>query len=190
MTEEPCSISDTANLAVEVQLLDPDWQSAVPDAVALVERAAQMAVRHLAEGAPTNQGDPVACELSVALADSALVQQLNNRYRGRDKPTNVLSFADIESEDLAGPGEPRLLGDIVLAREVVLDEASQQGKSSADHLAHLVVHGLLHLLGYDHDTDAAAEDMESVERQVLARLGVADPYRTAFEADETTAAEA
>ena len=106
--------------------------------------------------------------LVVALADDKTVRKLNARHRGSNKPTNVLSY----------PSDARgLLGDIVLARETVWREARAQGKRPADHVSHLVVHGVLHLLGYDHETgDADAERMEGRERRILKGLGIADPY--------------
>ncbi|MDI1283151.1 MAG: rRNA maturation RNase YbeY [Reyranella sp.] len=106
--------------------------------------------------------------LNVALADDRAVRVLNKRHAKKDKPTNVLSYPS---------GERAFLGDIVLARQTVWREARVQKKSSADHVTHLVVHGTLHLLGYDHETsDADAERMEALERRILKRLGIADPY--------------
>ena len=116
-------------------------------------------------------------ELCVHLADDAHIRTLNARWRGLDKPTNVLSFP---AADPAHLGEARLLGDIVLAYETVAREAQDEGKSLDDHFRHLVVHGFLHLLGFDHETDAEAQTMEAMETRILGRLGVADPYR-AFE---------
>jgi probable rRNA maturation factor len=122
----------------------------------------------------------------VVLADDALVRSLNREYRGNDAPTNVLSFAFQHSAKFApsfdigrGAAEPRHLGDVVLAAETVGREARAQGTPPAHHLQHLVVHGLLHLLGFDHDTDARAEVMERLEAQILATLGVPDPYAAA-----------
>jgi len=118
-------------------------------------------------------------ELSVVLADDALVQQLNRDYRGKDKPTNVLSFALTEAEEPEPEeGMPVLLGDVILAFETVRREAAEQSKSPDDHLTHLVVHGVLHLLGYDHETDDEAEEMEALETRLLASFGIADPYAT------------
>jgi len=106
--------------------------------------------------------------LTVALADDRRVRVLNSRDRKKDKPTNVLSYPS---------GERGHLGDVVLARQTVWREAKSQGKTPADHVTHLVVHGTLHLLGYDHETgDADAERMEALERRILAKLGIADPY--------------
>jgi len=128
--------------------------------------------------------DRAACavpvEVSVVLADDALVRTLNRDYRGRDTATNVLSFplVDAAAIDMASGSAPVpvLLGDIVLAYETVEREAVAQGKPFADHLRHLVVHGTLHLLGFDHEDDAEATAMERLESEILATFGIADPY--------------
>jgi probable rRNA maturation factor len=119
-----------------------------------------------------------AIELSIVLGDDALVRRLNRQWRGQDKATNVLSFA-AQDAPAAVPqaGAPLPLGDIVLAFGTIEGEAAAQGKLLADHLAHLVVHGVLHLLGFDHVRAAEAERMEALETAVLAGLGIADPYR-------------
>ncbi|WP_421914598.1 rRNA maturation RNase YbeY [Mesorhizobium sp.] len=113
-------------------------------------------------------------ELSVVFSDDAHVRTLNAGWRGKDKPTNVLSFPAFS---LAKGGRlPPMLGDIVLAAETVAREAALEDKPLENHITHLVVHGLLHLLGYDHETDAEAEEMEAIERAALARLAIPDPY--------------
>ena len=118
-------------------------------------------------------------ETPGVFGDDALVQGLNRDFRQKDRPTNVLSFALTDGEDAAaarGPGEPVMLGDVVLAYETVTREAREQSKSPRDHTLHLVVHGVLHLMGYDHGTEADARVMERMEQRVLADLGIADPY--------------
>lgn len=117
-------------------------------------------------------------EVGVVFADDALVRALNREHRGRDRPTNVLSFPLGAPAPMPADDAPLLLGDVVLAFETVCREADEQGKSVADHAAHLLVHGLLHLLGHDHETDCDATEMEALETEILAGLGVADPYRT------------
>ena len=143
---------------IEVEIEDAAWTSALPDAAAVAERAATAALG-------TVEGDVV-----VLLTDDAAVQDLNARFRDRDRPTNVLSFP---AADSAAPH----LGDLVLAFGVCAAEAAAQGKTLADHLSHLTVHGVLHLLGRDHVDEAEADEMEAEERSILASLGVADPYR-------------
>jgi probable rRNA maturation factor len=139
-----------------VVVLDPAWRRALPGAERLVRKAARAAI-----GARRKS-------LTVALADDKRVRLLNARDRKKDRPTNVLSYPS---------GETSFLGDVVLARQTVWREAREQKKTPADHLVHLVVHGTLHLLGHDHETgDADADRMEALERRILKRLGIADPY--------------
>ncbi len=127
-------------------------------------------------------GDGAPIELCVSLADDATLRDLNARYRGQDKPTNVLAFAYEEADTPeavtpeAVPGLPRSMGDVILSLETLEREAAAQGKSLRDHFCHLVVHGCLHLVGFDHEERAEAEEMEALEVQVLAGLGIADPY--------------
>jgi probable rRNA maturation factor len=145
-----------ARARVDVVLVDAAWRKMLPGVERLVRKAARAAL-----------GTKVR-SLTVALSDDKRVQALNRRDRKKDKPTNVLSYPS---------GEKTFLGDIVLARQTVWREAKEQKKMPADHIAHLVVHGTLHLLGYDHETsDADAERMEALERRVLKKLGIADPY--------------
>jgi len=142
---------------VDVVPLDAAWAKALPGVERLVRKAARAAL-----------GNKKARSLTIALSDDRRVQALNKRDRRKDKPTNVLSYPS---------GEKTFLGDIVLARQTVWREAREQKKTPADHVAHLVVHGTLHLLGYDHETsDADAERMERLERRVLKKLGIGDPY--------------
>jgi probable rRNA maturation factor len=111
-------------------------------------------------------------ELSVLLTDDAAIRALNAQWRHRDEPTNVLSFPAPQ----VGAAQPRLLGDIVIAYETTAREAATEHKRLDHHLAHLTVHGFLHLLGYDHESETEAEAMERLEREILARLDIADPY--------------
>ena len=162
---------------IEVAVLDAAWEEDLPGAAGLCRRAAEAAL--------AAAGREQTAEICLALADDALVHALNRDYRGKDKPTNVLSFPN---DGPAAPGEPRLLGDVVLARETVLAEARAQGKPPADHLIHLVVHGVLHLLGHDHEEERDAARMEGLEVTILGRLGIPDPYADAL--PETTGGEA
>ena len=130
-------------------------------------------------------------EVGVRLSDDASVRVLNRDYRGKDSPTNVLSFAALESADDAAdfmmtPDMPLMLGDIIVARETCAREAAEQNKALINHLVHLTVHGTLHLVGYDHMVDDEAEEMEELERQILARLGIDDPYEPIEDQDVET----
>ena len=118
--------------------------------------------------------DDVDSELSLVFTDDANIRTINSKWRHIDKATNVLSFPAFPIQPGQRPGP--ILGDIVIARETVQREAQEENKSFDDHLSHLIVHGLLHLTGYDHQNDDEAEQMESLERKILASLGISDPY--------------
>jgi probable rRNA maturation factor len=151
---------------LDVMVEAGDW-SRLEGAEALAQRAAEAAVAVAEE---TDED----FEVSVMLADDAQIQELNRTWRGKDKPTNVLSFP---APDQPGAEGPRHLGDIALAYETLVRESEEESKALADHFAHLIVHGILHLLGYDHEDEAEAETMEALEVKALATLGIADPYR-------------
>ena len=120
--------------------------------------------------------EPGAARITVRIVDEDEGRELNRDYRGKDYATNVLTFAYGEGEDMPLPEGLPLMGDLVLCRQVVEREAAEQGKALDAHYAHLSVHGMLHLQGFDHLEDTEAEDMEARERQILAALGYADPY--------------
>lgn len=125
------------------------------------------------EGYPAGPGFSTKGEVSLLFTDDSAMQDLNRRWRGMDRPTNVLSFPQAVTR-----GAPGLLGDIILAAETVKREAALAEKPLEDHMAHLIIHGFLHLLGYDHEAEADAEKMEQLERVALASLGIQDPYAT------------
>jgi probable rRNA maturation factor len=154
------------------------WRAELPDAQAVIETATEAALA----GAPGHLDGVAAVEVSVMLADDETMRGLNSRYRGIDKPTNVLSFP-IGAADPTPGGEPVLLGDVVLGLETVQKEALAAAKPMAHHVSHLVVHGVLHLLGYDHENDGDAAEMESLETAILARLNIPDPYAIGGDTD-------
>lgn len=151
-------------VAIDTAIAAPAWGDSVTDIRTLAETAILAAL--------TGAGIGGNVEVSLLLTDDAGQRDLNRDHRGKDAPTNVLSFPT----GFAPPIGPRPLGDISLALETVLREAEEQDKTPADHVAHLLVHGTLHLLGHDHVEDGPAREMEDLERRILAGLGIADPY--------------
>jgi probable rRNA maturation factor len=157
----------------EVLVVAGCWQ-AEPDAEAVIHRAIHAAAESVDAGLDARHGG---AELAVMLTDDAGIRTLNGNWRGIDKPTNVLSFPALPLSGAGGPDEaPRMLGDIAIAYETTRKEADDEQKPFDHHLSHLAVHGFLHLIGYDHENDGDAEAMETLERQILAQLGIPDPY--------------
>jgi probable rRNA maturation factor len=142
------------------------WQTE-PAAETLVQRAIEAAAQRATAAAE-------AAEVAIVLTNDSGIRTLNRDWRGIDKPTNVLSFPAAQTP--AGGSAPRMLGDIAIAYEITRREAESENKPFAHHLSHLAVHGFLHLIGYDHENDTDAEKMETLEREILASLGVPDPY--------------
>ncbi|MEH2538891.1 putative rRNA maturation factor [Bradyrhizobium sp. AZCC 1577] len=152
----------------EVLVVADCWQTE-PEAEAVIHRAINAA----AEIADADVGDT---ELAVMLTDDAGIRTLNSNWRGIDKPTNVLSFPALQPAAGAPADAPRMLGDIAIAYETTRKEADEEEKPFDHHLSHLAVHGFLHLIGHDHEKDDDAEAMEDLEREILAQLGIPDPY--------------
>ena len=158
-------MSGSVNPAIEIRVDGAGW-SALAGLDALVDGSVRAALAEsgdaLAEGA----------EVSLLFCDDAAIRELNRQFRGQDKPTNVLSFPGPDPLETSA-----FLGDIAVAFDTVAREALEQGKSLEQHCRHMIVHGFLHLLGYDHEDDEEAEAMEAMEIRILQRLGVEDPYR-------------
>ncbi len=164
-------------LVVETAVVAPGWAAAI-DWEALASRACSAALSETPHAGLDRAG--YAVEVAVRLTDDAEVHGLNRQYRHKDQPTNVLSFPMVQPDLIetlsAGDDGETLLGDIVLAWETVAAEAGAKSLSPPDHAAHLIVHGMLHLLGYDHGDDVTAAHMEALETAALAGLGLGDPY--------------
>ena len=153
----------------EVLVVADCWQTE-PDVEAVIHRAINAA----AEIADADVGE---AELAVMLTNDSGIRTLNSNWRGIDKPTNVLSFPALQPTGAGAPSDvPRMLGDIAIAYETTRKEADDEQKPFDHHLSHLAVHGFLHLIGYDHEKDDDAEAMESLEQEILAQLGIPDPY--------------
>jgi probable rRNA maturation factor len=168
-TKTPCTMSHSIIPMTEVLVVAGCWQDE-PEAEAVIQRA-------IAAAAETVDADVGDAELAVMLTDDAGIRTLNNNWRGIDKPTNVLSFPALQPTAARQPRDaPHMLGDIAIAYQTLRKEADDEQKSFDHHLSHLAVHGFLHLIGYDHEQDDQAEAMEALEREILAQLGIADPY--------------
>jgi probable rRNA maturation factor len=153
----------------EVLVVADGWQTE-PASEAVIQRAIATAAGIVDAGL----GE---AELAVMLTDDAGIRTLNSNWRGIDKPTNVLSFPALPPTGAGGPDDaPRMLGDIAIAYETTRKEADDEQKRFDHHLSHLAVHGFLHLIGYDHEKDDDAEAMETLEQEILAQLGIPDPY--------------
>jgi len=171
----------TGALEIDVTVSCPGWIEAVPGVEDVCRDAARAAcAANGATPASTPASTPAGAEASLVLADDRFMRALNRDYRNLDEATNVLAFANADAAGDDGgddaPGAPRILGDVVVAYETAAAEAAAEARSLADHLCHLVVHGMLHLLGHGHQTTAEADRMERLESQALFRLGVASPY--------------
>ncbi len=169
--DRSCDEEPPSRLSLALERVDDDgeWASVGPvdDMIA--------AVAQVLAAAP-ELSDVYPATAAVALSSNDAVRRLNAAYRGKDKPTNVLSFPTPTLPETLTDAEPQALGDVVLALETLIDEAAAAGIPLGHHFQHLLIHGLLHLIGYDHESDAEAEEMEALETVLLARLGIPDPY--------------
>ncbi len=169
ISSNPADRSELRDIAIDVR--SDQWTEVVGD-------VQEVALRAVHGGLDAAMGPEGPSEVAIVLADDAFVRDLNRDYRGIDQPTNVLSFAnDDEPNAPVMAGAPRMWGDVIVAFETTDREAEEQGLSLSDHLSHLIVHGILHLVGYDHETDDQAAEMERLEVEILARMGIDDPYR-------------
>jgi len=165
-----------------ISIADNSWQAHAAALAARSDAILAVTLHHLLPQLPLQDADtPVPIEVSFLFTDDTEIQALNKNFRGKDTATNVLSFPDTDLtianlQMAARFEEPLLLGDIAFAEQTIEREASEQNKSFNDHLAHLTVHGVLHLLGYDHMETPDALKMEATEIEILAKLGIDNPY--------------
>ncbi|GJM03258.1 MAG: endoribonuclease YbeY [Rhodomicrobium sp.] len=180
------------NAHIELIIEEQNWHDHIDDSIIAQCQAAALAALKVAPAIKSTVGDPLKKERLAVLmfSNDHAVHQLNSTYRGKDKPTNILSFpatyspADMSGAERAAAGEapdepgeydPHI-GDAILALETIIQEAKQQEKPLKDHLTHLVIHGVLHLLGYDHETETEAEQMETLEKALLSNFEISNPY--------------
>jgi len=169
-------------LLVEISVDFEHWQEKLPNYQKLVTKAIEQITQNVNEGKALNKFNHI--ELGIVLCDDALIHKLNNNFRQQDKPTNVLSFAGLEPAKIAkflkdgdDPDEsPYALGEIYIAYETIFREAEVAGIKLENHFIHLIMHGILHLLGFDHIKEVQAEEMERIETKLLGYLGIDDPY--------------
>ena len=161
-------------LALEIE--DPRWVGALPDAAELLEKAIALALDDV-------RGEGRIIEVGVRLVDDGTIQALNRDWRGRDKPTNVLSFPLGDPGPVGDPDFPWLIGDIVMSFDTVTAESIRDGKPLEHHVVHLAIHAALHLIGHDHEDEAEADAMEATEVKLLAGFGIPDPYLSAPEGE-------
>ena len=158
-----------ANIPATEVLVTADCWDSESSAETIIHRAIEAAASMV-------DADTADAEVAVMLTDDAGIRTLNKNWRGIDKPTNVLSFPALQPVGDVPDDMPRMLGDIAIAYQTTRREADEEAKPFEHHLSHLAVHGFLHLIGYDHENDDDAEAMEALEREILARLGIPDPY--------------
>lgn len=161
-------------IEIDISVQSEAWEPLEERLQTLVNKAVSEAVKASAFGEDLVQRE---AEVSIVLADDDFIQDLNREYRSKDKPTNVLSFPQCDFNSGIPTENPLFFGDIILAYETIEREAVEQEKSFADHLSHLIVHGTLHLLGYDHIEDEEAEQMEALEITILRGMGIENPYK-------------
>jgi len=172
-----------ANIELDISVAALEWAAELPSYQTSIENCVELIIGGVPEA--KNLAYFPHLELSICLSDDHHIQMLNKEYRGKDKATNVLSFPSlsevehdlylVKGQDL--PEYPVALGDIIFALETIKKEASEQGKSFSDHFCHLCIHGILHVIGYDHMDDDERKAMEAVEKALLAKLSIDDPYQ-------------
>lgn len=168
------------NLEIDITVTSPHWDDLKFNAEEVVKEIVALTLEHAEKPPPLAKSQDI--EVSVVLSDDEEIRQLNRRYRGMDKSTNVLSFAALEGTETSITGEVSScahLGDLVISYETLKREATENAISFKDHFIHLLVHGTLHLVGYDHEKDDEAEIMESLEISILQKLGIKNPYSVA-----------
>lgn len=172
-------MKDAPEINHDILVEDDRWHESLPDHASLIAMSLDHIIRNidLFSGAGASKAE---IETGITLTNDSRIQTLNRDYRGKDKPTNVLSFPQIDwTEENAVKNEPLImLGDIIVALETIEREAAEQDKRLQDHFIHMLIHSFLHLCGYDHENALDAQEMESLEIQILSEMGIKNPYQT------------
>jgi probable rRNA maturation factor len=166
-------MNEKNNIEIDVTIAEPDWKMSFLDVEKVATNAMSMTLKMAQLPSKIKFKD---IEASIVLANDDLIQVLNREYRDKDAPTNVLTFASLDSEDPIPESVPYPLGDVILSFQTIDREAREHGKFFKDHFTHMVVHGTLHLLGYDHQTEDEANNMESLEIRILEKMNIQNPY--------------
>lgn len=167
------TMAENKSIEIDVSVSDPEWNASFLDLEDLACIAMRTTLETALLPAEIRTRD---LEASIVLANDDLIQILNREYRNMDKPTNVLSFANLDSDDPPPPEGPYPLGDVILSYQTIDRESVEQGKFFRDHFIHMVVHGTLHLVGYDHQTEDEATIMETLEIRILESMHIQNPY--------------
>lgn len=183
MTKPHAAVEPT--IEADYRIADERWFKILPDLQALSDHALAHAITHLKKHTEATKTRPTS-EISVLFTDDAELKTLNARWRAKDKPTDVLSFpaTQMPIPDQESQNSPQYLGDIALGYETCINDAQKLSRAPAQHISHLIIHGFLHLLGYDHEEPSEADQMEALEIEILAGLGWPNPYQTAVTGEE------
>ena len=166
-------MAENSKIEIDITLSEPEWSASFLDVESISRLAMTIAIQNAILPRKLETRD---MEASIVLANDDLIHVLNREYRGMDKPTNVLSFANLDSDDPMPEEGPYPLGDIILSYQTIDREANEQGKFFKDHFTHMIVHGTLHLLGYDHQDEDEANIMETLEIRILQKMNIQNPY--------------
>lgn len=168
-------MKDAPEISHDILVEDARWHESLPDHASLIAMSLDHIIRHIDLFSGAQE-----IEISITLTNDSHIQALNRDYRNKDKPTNVLSFPQIDwAHDKSGAKEPLvMLGDVIIALETIEREAEEQKKRLPDHFIHMLIHSILHLCGYDHENEADAETMETLEITILNEMGIKNPYQT------------
>lgn len=171
------NLAPVEEVDITIAVHDRRWHGAIPNVSVFCERMIRHVLKSQAHLWYRAEWKDIPLEVACVMTNNSEIQQLNLRFRGKDAPTNVLSF-EADPDGPHTPGTPRVLGDVIISLETLIQESLEQKKTLQDHTAHMLIHGTLHLLGLDHQKDQEADAMEKLEIEMLSAIGIANPYQT------------